>query len=320
MDAPMTPRVSVLMPVYNGEAYLVEAVRSILSQTFSDFEFVIVNDGSTDRTQKIISSFTDSRIRVLDNEKNLGIIESLNRGVQSCDGEYIARMDADDVSLPDRLRAQVSFLDMHPNLQVVGTQMTLVNECGTALKTVRQPLSHTALAFLALFNSPLFHPTIMARAKILKENPYDPAYRHAEDYELWSRLLMKSCHLARLDTPFLRYRSHGASISKQNLEAQQLMRDTIRKRNLECYVSPVDVSLLLKTTVSGPFNALDVMRAYLHLVRSFVKKEKPRLSIRLSLYSKCWREGIRVIGHSIKRCFVNNPVVSLVIPNVDSPR
>jgi len=115
------PKVTVLMPVYNGEKYLNEAIDSILGQTFKDFKFLIINDGSTDGTADILKSYKDSRIKVTNNEKNIGLTKSLNKGLKMAKSEYIARMDADDISLPTRLQKQVEFMDSHPKVGVCGT-------------------------------------------------------------------------------------------------------------------------------------------------------------------------------------------------------
>jgi len=117
----MKPTVSVLMPVFNGEQFLRPAMNSILNQTFTDFEFIIVDDGSTDHSREILNSYTDSRVRLICNESNIGLTDSLNRGLEAASGNYIARMDQDDISLPERLAKQVAFMDSHPEVGVCGT-------------------------------------------------------------------------------------------------------------------------------------------------------------------------------------------------------
>ena len=118
------PRVSVVMPAYNAEKYIGEAIDSILNQTFTDFEFIIIDDGSSDRTADIVKSYSDPRIRLLANERNSGIVASLNRGIQKATGKYIARMDADDYSRLDRIKKQVDFLDNHPEVIALGTSFS----------------------------------------------------------------------------------------------------------------------------------------------------------------------------------------------------
>ena len=123
-----TPKITVLMPVYNGEKYLKESIESILKQTFRDFEFLIINDTSTDESEKIIRSFKDSRIKLIKNEKNIGLTKSLNKGLDLAKGEYMARMDADDISLPKRLEIQVAFMDKNPKIGVIGAWAKVIGE------------------------------------------------------------------------------------------------------------------------------------------------------------------------------------------------
>ncbi len=124
----MNPKVTVLMPVYNAEKYLKTAIESILKQTFSDFELLIINDGSTDGSEEIIRSFNDKRIRLFNNEQNLGIIKTLNKGLNLAKGEYIIRMDADDISLPDRLELQVKYMEENPGIGISGTQARIFGD------------------------------------------------------------------------------------------------------------------------------------------------------------------------------------------------
>jgi glycosyltransferase involved in cell wall biosynthesis len=131
------PKVSVVMSVYNGEKYLCEAIDSILNQTFENFEFLIVNDGSTDRTLEILQSYRDPRIKVINNERNIGLTASLNKGLKIAKGEYVARMDADDVSFPHRLEQQKAFLDRNPRVAMVGSWAEVIDESGKTQETWR---------------------------------------------------------------------------------------------------------------------------------------------------------------------------------------
>ena len=179
------PRVTVLMPVYNAERTLREAIDSILSQTFTDFEFLIIDDGSTDSSAEIVRSYTDPRIRLLPNERNLKITATLNRGLDIAQGEYIARMDADDISLPERLAKQVAFLDAHPEVGIVGTW---AQAFGEAHFQIPHPTDPERIRAKLLFDSPLTHPSVMMRRAFLKTHNlrYLPL-GHFEDYELWQR-------------------------------------------------------------------------------------------------------------------------------------
>jgi glycosyltransferase involved in cell wall biosynthesis len=139
---PGDPRITVLMPVHNGEPYLDASVRSILGQTYGDFEFLVIDDGSTDGSARILRAYQDPRFRIVENGRNLGVVETLNRGLSLSRGEYVARMDCDDESLPERLERQVSFLDSHPEVGVLGTSGDLIDGDGRFLAGFRYPLHH----------------------------------------------------------------------------------------------------------------------------------------------------------------------------------
>ncbi len=216
-----TPRVTVLMPVYNGEKYLREAIESILSQTFADFEFLIINDGSTDRTAEIIASYKDRRIRLIPNESNLGLIATLNRGLRLSRGEYIARMDADDISLPRRLEKQVQFMDRHPRVGVCGTRFRTIGD----EKNIRGRMVKTDPDMIRcglLFSSMLAHPTIMMRKDLIERHNllYNPEFVHVEDFELWVRML-NYCDLANLKDTLACYRFHGRQVTRLFIEERQ---------------------------------------------------------------------------------------------------
>ncbi|MFZ4400853.1 MAG: glycosyltransferase family 2 protein [Bacteroidales bacterium] len=213
-----TPLISVLMPVYNGESFLREAIQSILNQSFSDFEFLIIDDGSTDSSYEIILSFKDSRIRVYKNETNLGLIASLNKGVELSCGEFIARMDSDDVSYTNRLEKQLDFMKQHPDIGISGSWMHTSN----LGKIVKYPETHEECKTFSFFNSPLAHPTVIFRKKIfIKHNlRYSSDYQVCEDIELWRRC-MKFTKLGNLCEPLLYYRIHSSNVSLQNKSVQK---------------------------------------------------------------------------------------------------
>src|ERR1051325_6328838 len=176
------------MAVYNGEKYLREAVDSILGQTFGDFEFIIVDDGSTDRTREILDSYGDERIRVVRNPSNLGLISSLNRGVEHCRGEYVARMDCDDRSLPERLSKQVAFMDSHADVAAGGTWVTHMDAEGRVIGPTHTPVG-ARMARDFWRPPPLIHPTAIMRRAHIERLRYDADALKAEDYDLWLRLV-----------------------------------------------------------------------------------------------------------------------------------
>lgn len=185
-----TPKVTVLMPVYNGERYLREAIDSILSQTFQDFEFLIINDGSTDSTREIICYYDDPRIRLLDNECNLGLTRSLNKGLKLAEGEFIARQDGDDISEPERLAKQVAFLDTQPEVALVGTFYKMIDDRGNLIGKEKKPTNYTQICWDLLFCCTFIHTSVMFRKSTIQEQIgfYNEAVIYAQDYDLWCRI------------------------------------------------------------------------------------------------------------------------------------
>lgn len=227
-----SPAVTVLMPVYNGEKYLREAIESILGQTFTDFEFLIINDGSSDASVDIIGSYRDQRIRLVNNDKNLGLIAALNRGLELAAGKYLARMDCDDISLPERLARQVAYMDSHQETAVCGTWF---RKFGAGKdKLVRWHPTSPGIRCGLLFDSMIAHPTVMLRQQFLKKHGlyYDPACRNAEDYALWIDVAEYG-DLANLDEVLLLYRVHSAQITQSAAEGQRYTASLLRLRQLQ---------------------------------------------------------------------------------------
>ena len=228
-------RISVVMPNYNTPIdYLKTAVESILSQTYKDFEYIIVDDRSTDDSYEYLKSLTDPRIRVIRNKNNLGITKTLNVGFDLAQGEYIARMDSDDIALPDRLETQLRFMDDHPDVIVCGAWAELFGDENYCMKREmpEQEFMRCSLLFGNLFG--LVHPTAFFRRSLLVDNHirYDEGIPTAQDYAMWA-----SCAdvapMACVQKVLLRYRIHGGqvSISKENLQIECARR--VQKKLLE---------------------------------------------------------------------------------------
>ena len=190
MNASKT-KVTVLMAVYNGEKYLREAIDSILRQTFTDFEFLIINDGSTDNSVEIIKSYDDKRIHLVHNEKNIGLAASLNKGLKLAQGDYVARMDCDDISYPLRLEKQVKFMDKHLDIGICGAWMRTFGE--TKEEVLSYPTSNEEISATLFYKSAISHPTIIFRKKIFQEFNiyYNPKLIYAQDFDLWNKLRAK---------------------------------------------------------------------------------------------------------------------------------
>ena len=199
------PRVSVVMPVYNCALFLSAALDSILKQSFQDFECIVIDDGSTDGSELILSDYAKKspRITVLRNSVNMGIVHALNRGLKECRGEFIASMDADDIALPDRLEKQVRVMEAQPDIAVLGSAVRYIDAAGADLGIVRQGAAGRS----PLFQNPLLHPTAIMRRDILLQHAivYEEPYRYAEDYFLWLRM-SRYGRLASLDEVLLLYR------------------------------------------------------------------------------------------------------------------
>jgi len=263
------PKVTVLMPVYNAEKFLSEAIDSILKQSFADFEFIIINDGSTDKSRPIIESYPDSRIKLYDNENNLGIIATLNKGFKLAQGELIARMDADDISLPDRLKLQVDFFNTHPSIGACGGWVKKFGQLNFISKYYTEPADIKA-AFL--FNVSLAHPTAMIRKKILTDHQlaFDQAYLHAEDYDFWVKFMQFSA-LANIPKVLLRYRLHQVSVTQSHNQLQQKNAAKVKLRQLAALgLRPSEHELWLHNSFK-PESGIDIM-AYLNQSEVWLNK------------------------------------------------
>lgn len=207
------PQVSVIMSVFNGARYLREAVDSILGQTFADFEFIVIDDGSVDETAAILNSYSDPRIVRLANQVNIGLTKSLNRGLSVAQGKYVARQDADDWSSVDRLARQVAYLEKHPQIALVGTAYTEVYEDGSPSRVVRMPAEHTEIRDKLFYENCFCHGSVMVRRSCLEEaGEYDERFDVAQDLELWLRLA-EAYLLSNLPDPLYFLRTHSASVT-----------------------------------------------------------------------------------------------------------
>lgn len=228
------PRVSVVMSIFNAESYLREAIDSILNQTYRDFEFILVDDGSTDGSAEILKERAefDQRIRLVWNNSNVGLIHSLNRAFLMADGEFIARQDADDTSLPLRLERQVQFLDRHPEVGVLGTWMKNMEHNGEG-RIWKTPISDSLIRWSLLFGPPIAHATAMIRRRILdNERTYRREMAHAEDYDLWSRLSERTRYANLPECLYIRLR-HRQMVSVKYSEEQQEKGHVLMRRNIE---------------------------------------------------------------------------------------
>lgn len=215
------------MSVFNGEAFLKQAIESILNQTFTDFEFIIINDGSNDNTLSIIQNYTDSRITLINNEINLGLITSLNKGVTLAKAPLIARMDADDIAFPDRLFNQYQYFQNNPNCNIIGGNYSIISKNKTI--SFNHNFSNGQLKTILLFSTCFMHPLVMFKKS--SDSLYDENFKHVEDYELWTRLATKY-EFGFCEQKLIIYRSHNQQISAQNNTIQLQKSSQIRQNYL----------------------------------------------------------------------------------------
>ncbi len=207
----MAPLITVLMPVHNGATHLSAAIRSILNQRHADFEFLIIDDASKDNSVAIIQSFKDPRIRLVQSPDRLKLSGALNLGLDQARGRYIARMDADDISLPIRLEVQSRFMEQHPDIGLCGTWIRYL---GASTQTLRRPTSHEEILAFTLIDTPFAHPTVMLRRDLFERHHlrFNGDFFPTEDFELWTRVL-RLIPAANLPQVLLRYRIHGQSLT-----------------------------------------------------------------------------------------------------------
>lgn len=216
------PTISVIMPTYNAEKYISTAIESILQQTFEDFEFIIIDDASTDQTYDIICSYHDKRITRIRNQRNLGVAACINKGILIAHSEFIARMDSDDISKPDRFQKQVQFMNANSNLGISGTHMEIIDNKGKVIKEHLKKIGDETIKVSLFFGHTSFaHPSIMMRSRMIDmyHLRYDTAFQYAEDFDLYCRC---SSFMAMDNYPecLVQYRIHPESVSQKYKQQQ----------------------------------------------------------------------------------------------------
>ena len=252
----MPPRITVLMPVYNAAPYVTEAVTSILSGTFGDLELLAIDDGSTDESLARLKAIDDPRLRLVNNPANMGVVATLNRGLELAEGEYVARMDADDVSMPDRLARQLAFMESHPEIGLSGT-WGMSFGVGREVE-FRVPLSPVAIHAQLFAYNVICHPTAILRRDLFRRHAlqFSPAAKHAEDFELWMRAA-EHFPLANIPTIGLRYRVHSDQISLRHVTEQQRIVSMLQRRQLALLIpDATEADIVLHLSLLDPDRAL----------------------------------------------------------------
>lgn len=263
------------MSVHNGEAYLTQALDSILSQGFSSFEFIVIDDASTDDTAGILEDYArrESRICLLSNQKNMGLAWSLNRGLKQAKGKYIARMDADDTSLPLRLEKQFSFMEQHPEVGVLGTGVEIIDSAGQVISQRMYPPDPIVIRWRLAFENPLCHPTVLIRRNLLQDASYNSDLNTAQDYDLWCRLGWTT-RFANLPELLLRFRKHGANLTYKKGSEQRENSLHISQNHIKHFLGtlPPDevVNDLWERRQSSPKQVLEMVQLMEDLARAIL--------------------------------------------------
>ena len=250
------PQISVIMAVYNGEKYLNDSINGILNQTFEDLEFIIIDDCSKDGTSQILSNQLDPRIIVITNTKNIGLSASLNIGIHKSKGKYIARNDADDISLPERLAIQFDFMEKNSHIGILGTGYNLIEESGMEISEFIYPTDELEIRW-KLLSGPIFpHPTVMMRGSVLRQNNlgYNEKLLATQDYELWIRLMTKT-RGTNIPISLINYRQHENSASNSKIDLQESNRlsisiEALKRFSVERNVSS-EQSLIFSKLLKG---------------------------------------------------------------------
>lgn len=268
--------VSVILPCYNAERYVESCINSVLNQTYRNLELIIVDDGSTDNTAKIINNFNDNRIKLYRNKANCGITTSLNKALALSRGIYVARIDADDMMHPERVSKQVQFLEDRKNSQImlVGSHHYVINKDGILVSFKQYPISDQEIRSVYVFQNPFSHPTTMMRAHIVRQIGYSDQYPHAEDYHLWGQIL-RQYKVANMPEYLTYYRVHEQNTSKENSKIQRenaasVMHDELDHLGLEPTVEELKVHLALAQGLGRRYfndeNKIDKLRAWIDKV------------------------------------------------------
>jgi len=272
------PKISVITSVYNNESYLAESIQSILDQTLTDFEFIIINDASTDKSLNIIKSFPDPRIKVINNSKNLGLTKSLNLGLHQATGQYIARLDADDIAFPNRFKTQYNFMESNSDITLCGSNAELINETGTVIGSKKKTIDSLAIKFKIIFTNPFTHSSLFFRRDIVDK--YNEEFIHSQDYELTSRLIKKH-NLTNIPEVLIKHRLSDQSITGQpnsrRLQLTNALKISTANANQYLSLTSSQVKSIINT-LNGSIISLKILlqslKNYKKITHLFITKEE----------------------------------------------
>ncbi|MBU2567065.1 glycosyltransferase [Patescibacteria group bacterium] len=280
--------ISVVTSVYNAEEYLGTCIDSVIEQLKDDDEWIVIDDASTDKSQTILSNY--KKLHVFTNQENLKLPKSLNKAIGLARKQYIARMDADDICGPNRFKLQEVFLNKNPDVGIVGGAAWIIDEDDNPLSYYKTPSQHYRIKWKMLFSNPMIHPSVMVRAEIFKDNPYNEEYINSQDYELWSRLMFdKSIIFANIKMPLLEYRVHDKSSTATKDLGKKKLSLKISLNNIKRYIEPkkVDIDIYSRFRLGEKISLTELLLLdifYLKCFANFVNTEKLSLVKRLILF------------------------------------
>jgi glycosyltransferase involved in cell wall biosynthesis len=274
------PKVTVVIPIYNREKYLGIAIGSILSQTFSDFELLVIDDGSTDRSTDVVRCFSDARIRLVCNNTNLGVSKARNKGIQLARGQYLAFLDSDDWACPKRLAKQTAFLDNHPDYAAVGSWIEWMSEEGEPSGRIkRKPTSPEEVAAWRLFQQGIENSASMARIAVLREYRHREEFDGCEDFDFWARIAANH-KLATLPEVLVRRRMHAGQLTQEKAAR-------IQERRLAIYAAQLHL-------LGVSFTDADLRR---HLLLRSMRKRGFRPDLSYLEWAETWLLGLQAANH-----------------------
>jgi glycosyltransferase involved in cell wall biosynthesis len=297
-------KISVLTTVFNGGKYLAEAIESVLNQTWVNFEFIIIDDASTDNSVEIIKSYNDSRIRFFKNEKNIGQTASLNKGLKLAKSDYIARLDQDDVCLPVRLEEQYKYLENNQEVTIISSWEHTIDSSGVRVRSWESSLDNYGvfLGYLLLGLCPVWHPSVMFRKNdIIKLKGFDTDYGPAADYELWSRIALNRMNAAFVPKFHLLQRVHGSNQSLLQSDKQADSNRLAHKKLIQYFFADEDVEELVtllrleKSQYGGVYNKFEVREVGLKL-NALMANVKDSQNLSDGEYSSLRRKILRRVG------------------------
>jgi len=303
------PLVSVLLPVYNAATYLSAALQSIVQQTYPNLEIIIIDDCSTDGSMDIIRSYLENEnVKLIQHPQNKGVVASLNEGLKLAKGEYIARMDADDIAFPTRIAKQVAYLQKHPTCYLLGTGMIAFAN-NKIVRYWMPPEKHEKLNIKKLFNAPFAHPTVMIRRKVFVQlKGYSADYPVIEDYKLWLDI-MEQHKTANLQEPLLFYRKHANNESKKRKITQQaslekLYQEEWTKRGIAMSDQEATLHYWLCTAQIEDSCSVETVQAIQNWVLTLLawnqkNRSNPAFYFRFylgALWFRCYWNGLKVLG------------------------